>query len=121
VSDAGLTATSVSERRSGRVLNVIVIEELEARFFGDNAALRAAHPKVPSTLDRKAGFRDPDATVDPAGKLEGILVKKGEHRGGLQKIRAATDIAGHLDPDLNQSRSFQRFRDGVRLLTGEGA
>lgn len=44
-----------------QVLNRLAIEELEAWFFGDVAALHSAYPRVPSTLGRRSRYRDPDA------------------------------------------------------------
>jgi Domain of unknown function (DUF4276) len=54
---AGLRATG--ERRA--VLNRVAVEELEAWFFGDPAAISAAYPKVPATLSARRGLRDPGA------------------------------------------------------------
>ncbi|MGH4015146.1 MAG: hypothetical protein ACRDSL_14740 [Pseudonocardiaceae bacterium] len=41
--------------------------------------------------------------------------------GGLAKITAATEIARHMNVDVNRSRSFQVFRDGVRRLVAGGS
>ena len=46
---------------SFQVLNRLAIEELEAWFFGDPEALHTAYPRVPSTLTKRALYRDPDA------------------------------------------------------------
>lgn len=43
------------------VLTRIAIEELEAWWFGDAAALAAEFPGVPASLASRRGFRDPDA------------------------------------------------------------
>lgn len=51
-----------------------------------------------------------------AEALEQVLRRAGHHRGGLRKQAAADDIARHFDVDNNRSVSFQKFRDGVRLL-----
>ncbi|MEV7095674.1 DUF4276 family protein [Amycolatopsis sp. NPDC051045] len=99
----------------------IVIEELEAWFLGDVPALHAAYPKVPPSLGSQTKFRDPE--VIPGGAWEGlehVLQKHGYHRKGLQKIRAASEIAPHMDIENNRSKSFQVFRDGLRRLVKEG-
>lgn len=99
------------------VLNRIAIEELEAWFFGDVEALRAAYPKVPATLGSQARYRDPDAIVGGTWEaLERVLQGKGYHRGGLQKIKAAKEIAAHMDPARNRSRSFRVFMEGLAAL-----
>jgi hypothetical protein len=99
------------------VVNRIAIEELEAWFFGDAEALRAAYPKLPAALESKAAYRDPDSIAGGTWEaLERLLKRHGYHRGGLQKIRAAEEIATHMDPARNRSRSFCRFRDAVMEL-----
>ena len=42
------------------VINRIVIEELEAWFFGDSEALIKCYPKLPRNLRLKAQYRTPD-------------------------------------------------------------
>lgn len=99
----------------------IVIEELEAWFLGDVPALHAAYPKVPPSLGSQTKFRDPENV--PGGAWEGlehVLQKHGYHRKGLQKVRAASEIAPHMDIENNRSQSFQVFRDGLRRLVKEG-
>lgn len=99
------------------MINRIAIEELEAWFFGDVSALHTAYPRVPETLDQKAIYRDPDAISGGTWEhLEHIL--KDDHPNGLEKIRAATEISTHMDPDRNRSRSFQVFRDARREIVG---
>ncbi|MGQ0775389.1 MAG: DUF4276 family protein [Pseudonocardiales bacterium] len=64
---------------------------------------------------------DPDAV--PGGTweaLEHVLHAGGYHRGGLAKVTAASEIAQHMNVDVNRSRSFQVFRDGVRRLVAGG-
>lgn len=55
----GLVTKTVPNRH-GRfsVLNRLAVEELEAWFFGDVAALCSAYPRLPATL---GSYRDPDA------------------------------------------------------------
>lgn len=64
----------------------------------------------------------PTITAASAGcrALERVLQASGYHRGGLAKIAAATEIAQHMNVDINRSRSFQVFRDEVRRLVAGG-
>lgn len=104
-----------------QILNRIVIEELEAWFFGDIPALKRAYPKVSPTLDKQARYRDPDAIAGGTWEaLERVLREHGYHTTGLRKLEAATEIAEHMDVEANRSRSFQVFRDGLRRLVKEG-
>jgi len=99
------------------VLNRIAIEELEAWFFGDVDAIVAAYPKVASTLGLQAKYRDPDAITGGTWEaLERVLQDKGYHLGGLAKLKAARDIAQHMDPSRNRSKSFQVFLGGLSAL-----
>jgi hypothetical protein len=98
-----------------RVINRIAIEELEAWFFGDVEAMVRAYPKVDSNLGKQAGFRDSDAIKGGTWEqLEKVLVHY--HPGGLEKIRAADEIAQQMLPERNTSKSFQVFRDALLQL-----
>jgi hypothetical protein len=111
---AGLTAKSSSDPdKSYQVINRIVIEELEAWFFGDVEAIRQAYPKVPN-LANQAAYRDPDAIKGGTWEaLERVLKRAGYHSGGLEKFRAAREIAPHMKPSINRSRSFQVFHTSL--------
>jgi hypothetical protein len=98
-----------------QVINRIACEELEAWFFGDIGAIVQAYPGVDRYLAKQAPFRDPDAISGGTWEqLERILAPY--HPGGLEKIRAATEISRHMNPDINRSKSFQVFRDALRDL-----
>lgn len=99
-----------------QVLVRIAIEELESWFFGDISALRAAFPGVPRDLAKQEPYRDPDAIRDTWEHLEKVLQRAGHFRTGLQKIRCAREIAAHMDPAVNRSKSFCVFRDGLLAL-----
>lgn len=116
--NAGLKTKMSSKGRGGvQVLNRIAIEELEAWFFGDVAALHAAYPRVPLTLGQKSGFRDPDRIKGGTWeRLEQVLQRHGYFKSGYPKVTAAREIAKHMDPNRNRSRSFLVFRDGLRAL-----
>src|SRR5712692_2971729 len=47
--DASLVTRSTTRGTAYRVVNRLAIEELEAWYFGDWAAVRAAYPKAPET------------------------------------------------------------------------
>ena len=111
---AGLRATG--EERT--VLNRVVIEELEACFFGDPAAISKAYPKVPATISTRRQFRDPDAIAGGTWEaLERLLQSHGYFTAGLAKTTVALEIADHMDVERNTSRSFQVFRDGLRTFS----
>ncbi len=114
--EAGLTTRS-ADPLSFQVVNRLAIEELEAWYFGDWQAVRAAYPRVPATIPRQARYRDPD---DIAGgtweAFERVLRRAGYFTGGLRKIEAAREIAAHMEPARNRSRSFQVVRDVLEEL-----
>lgn len=60
-SQSGLQTRTQTGDDSWQVVNRIVIEELEAWYFGDWAAVRCAFPRVSEGIPRKAPYRDPDA------------------------------------------------------------
>ena len=90
-----------------QVVNRIAVEELEAWYFGDWAAVRAAYPRVPKTIPSSAKYRDPDAVRGGTWEaFERILRLTGYFSAGLRKIEAARAIAPHMLPERNCSRSF---------------
>lgn len=96
------------------MLNRIVVEELEAWFFGDINAICQAYPKISSHLANQAKYRDPDAIQGGTWEaLEKVLQKKGYHQGGLEKHKAAKAISQYMNPEKNNSRSFQVFYQGL--------
>jgi hypothetical protein len=112
--------TTKTTRRQGQpfqVLNRIMIEELEAWFFGDVEALRAAYPGVSASLAQHASYRDPDAISGGTWEaLERVLKRAGHFKGGLDKVQAAREIAQYMEPSRNRSASFQIFRQGILSL-----
>lgn len=108
--DAGLISKSAAATsNSYQVLNRIVIEELEAWYFGDWDAVRSAFPYVPD-ISRKAPYRVPDAIVGGTWeRLEKILRRSGYFSTGLIKSEAATNICMRMNPDSNTSSSFRTF------------
>lgn len=92
----------------------IAIEELEAWFFGDVTAMRAAYPKVPAGIAGKARFRDPDAIAGGTWEaLARVLARAGYYTTGMPKLEVARRISAHMDPAANTSRSFQVLVEGL--------
>jgi len=100
-----------------QVLNRIVIEELEAWFFGDVEAMNWAYPRVPLTLARKARFRDSDHIAGGTWEaLERVLQRAGYFPSGMPRIEVARSISSHMNPLRNRSKSFQIFQRGLQAL-----
>ena len=100
-----------------QIINRIVIEELEAWFFGDLEAIFMAYPNVPATLGQSSLCRNPDSISNGTWEqLARILKDSGDHPMRLGKLRASRDISRHMDPDRNRSKSFQVFRDALRRI-----
>jgi hypothetical protein len=105
------------------VLFRLAIEETEAWYLGDRAAMRAAFPRGRfNILDRYA----PDTIC---GTWE--LLAEAIHPGGMNALRQAKGIlpgqlkhewaeriGPFLDPNRNLSPSFGKLRDGLRRLVG---
>jgi len=115
--DAGLVTRSRAGKKPYDVVNRIVVEELEAWFFGDWEAVRTAYPRAPAGIVKKAGFRYPDAISGGTWEsFERMLQKAGYFRSGLRKTEVARNIARHMCADRNRSHSFRIFLDAVRDL-----
>lgn len=114
-----ITKSKAGKSKSFQVLNRIVIEELEAWFFGDVEALVTAYPGVPDSLANKEKYRDPDAIKGGTWEaLLRILQKAGHYQNltYLPKIETARNISQHMDPERNRSKSFQVFKNGLLSL-----
>lgn len=110
--EAGLTPRSPSERDAYDFAARIVVEELEAWYFGDWEAVRAAYPKVGATVPAQEPYRDPDGIRGGTWEaFERVLQQAGYFSSGLRKIEAARTIADHFVPARNRSGSFRAFRD----------
>ena len=111
---AGLRTRSVAGGGTYAVVNRLAIEELEAWYFGDWAAVRAAYPRVSRTIPNKAPYRDPDSIAGGTWEaFERVLQDAGYFKTGWRKIEAARAIAGHMVHGRNRSRSFQVLRDAL--------
>jgi Domain of unknown function (DUF4276) len=109
-----ITKTTHIPGQSFQVLNRLMIEELEAWFFGDVEAIRQAYPGLQPSLAQKAQYRDPDAIQGGTWEaLQRELQRVGHFKGGLDKVRAAREISQFMNPAVNRSSSFQAFRVGL--------
>lgn len=112
--DAGFITKSSATDSQFQVLNRIVIEELEAWFFGDIEALTTAYPKISVSIGTQARYRDPDAITGGTWEaLEQVMQKAGYYQAGLEKLKVARDISQLMTPSNNRSKSFQVFYNGL--------
>ena len=101
----------------------IAIEESEAWLLGDRDAVKAAYPRARDSVlddyeqDAICGTWEVLANAIHAGG-SAALMESGWPAPGEAKCEWAEKIAPFMDPDRNQSPSFQAFRDGVRRLAG---
>ena len=113
----GLLTKSQAAGGAFKVLNRIAVEELEAWFLGDIAALRQEFPRLPASLAKQRRFRDPDAITGGTWEtLERLLQRYGYYSTGYLKIEAASRITLWMDPTSNRSHSFQVFIRGLQAL-----
>ena len=115
-----VTKSSARPNSDFQVVNRLAIEELEAWFFGDVEALHAAYPRVSINLQYQARYRNPDAIIGGTSEaLERLLIDGNYHRDKLSKVEVAQNIAPHMEPNRNRSRSFQVFVEGLKACVGE--
>ena len=113
-----LTRSRATDRRRWQLVNRIVIEELEAWYFGDWEAVRAAYPRVTATIPNKSAYRTPDAIAGGTWEaFERILQRHGYFTTGLRKVEAARAIAPHIDPARNSSQNFGVFANAISEAT----
>jgi len=111
---SGLRTRSRAGSGGWQVVNRIVIEELEAWYFGDWEAVCDAYPGVPRTVPQREGFRDPDAIRGGTWEsFERILKRNGHFTAGLRKVEAARAVAARILWQRNRSRSFTVFVEAV--------
>lgn len=101
----------------------IAIEEIEAWFLGDRAALTEAYPNANKAVlagyvqDSQCGTWEKLADAVHSGG-HAALKRQGQMQCLKQKRIWARDIAPKMDVENNSSPSFQQFRDGLRKLVG---
>ena len=100
---------TISRGGQWQLANRIVIEELEAWYFGNWQAVRRAYPRVSPRIPNRAGYRDPDGITNTWEAFERILQKHGYFTNGLRKTEAARAVAEYIDPAENRSDSFSAF------------
>jgi hypothetical protein len=111
---AGLRTRTNSGGEPWQVVNRIVIEELEAWFFGEWSAVRKAYPRVSMRVAGQAAYRLPDSIAGGTWEaLERVLRSAGYYDQGIQKKEVADAVGRHMDPDANISPSFAIFRAAV--------
>lgn len=94
-----------------RVLNRIAIEELEAWYFGEWAAVREVYPRVPPSIQRTAAYRLSDEISGGTWEaLERILQRAGYFSTGLSKMECARAVGRRFNPAACSSPSFTVFR-----------
>ena len=113
-----LTKSHPNSKGDFRIVNRLAVEELEAWFFGDVEALRTAYPRVSKTFHRRAKYRDPDAITGGTWEALERLLKQ-NYPNFLPKRVVAQNIAPHMEPSRNRSRSFQVFVEGLEACVGE--
>jgi len=100
----------------------LAIEEIEAWYLGDRKAIFAAYPKAKANIlntyeqDSVCGTWELLANaVYKGGSSE--LKESGWMRAGDLKHEWAERIGSQMDVSVNDSPSFLKFRDGLKLLT----
>lgn len=107
---AGLRTRNGAGGAPWQLVNRIAIEELEAWYFGDWDAVRAAYPRVPPGIPQRQGLRDPDAIAGGTWEqFERVMQRHGYFKGGLAKIEAARTIGTRIEPERSRSGSFRVF------------
>ena len=111
---AGLRTRARSGNARWQLVNRIAIEELEAWYFGDWAAVCAAYPRASANVPRRRGFRNPDSIAGGTWEaFERVMQTHGYFKGGLLKIEAARAIGAHADPARSSSRSFRAMSNAI--------
>ena len=111
---SGVRSRSQAEHANWQIVNRIVIEELEAWYFGDWRAVCSAYPKLPKTIPNREAFRNPDAIQGGTWEaFERILKRHKYFLSGLRKVEAARKIGGLIDPTRQSSISFIRFYEAI--------
>ena len=102
----------------------LAIEEIEAWFLGDKAALLSAYPKAKKDVlnryqqDSICGTWELLANaIYPGGHA--AIHKTGWPLPGQVKHEWAKNISPRMDIAVNTSPSFAKFRDGLRRLVAE--
>jgi hypothetical protein len=98
----------------------LAIEELEAWYFGDRAALLSAYPQA-STQVLKSYQQDSicgtwELLADAVDTGGAAAIRRRWSLSGQIKHEWANRIGPHMNPDVTQSPGFGKLRDGLRRL-----
>jgi hypothetical protein len=111
---AGLRTRSRRGTSPWQLVNRIAIEELEAWYFGDWAAVRSAYPRVSPAIPAQRGYREPEAIRAGTWEaFERILQRYGYFKTGLRKVEAARAVGAHVDPTRSSARSFVNLHQAI--------
>ncbi len=116
-SRAGLRTRSMASGEPWQLVNRVVVQELEAWFFGDWQAVRGAYPRLSAATPKQSPYRNPDGIPRTWEVFERILKRHGYFSTGVRKREAARAIAAHLVPERNRSHSFGVFLDVIREVS----
>lgn len=106
------------------VLFRLAIEEIEAWYLGDRAAIFAAYPEAKRRKDKLKSYK-PDSIVGTWELLADLIHREGaaglkkSHVKGEKKCEWAEKITPHMELARNSSPSFQKFCAGISRLCGE--
>ena len=115
---AGLTTRSSSAGEPWHVVSRIAIEELEAWYFGEWNAVRAAYPRAARTIPTHSKYRNCDEIVGGTWEaLERILKRAGYFSGGLRKVELARSVGKRFNAVDCSSPSFNKFYRAVLEAT----
>jgi hypothetical protein len=115
VADAGLLTKTTAAGQPFRIITRLAVQELEAWFLGDRAAIQTAYPRV--RPQHFSGLpHDPDTIADTWETLWRVLQEGKYYLAGKAKVEWAETIAPHLNAEQNTSASFQYFYQGLALL-----
>ena len=96
---AGLMTRARASGKPSSVINRLAIEELEAWYFGDWDAVKAAYPRVSVKIPQQAKYREPDAIAGGTWEtFERILKKAGYFKTGLRKYRGCASHCVIYEP-----------------------
>ena len=116
---AGLLTRTKAAGESWQLVVRIAIEELEAWYFGDWDAVRAAYPHAPRNVPGDRRYRNSDSISGGTWEaFERVMQHRGYFRGGLQKVEAARAIGACVDGVRSRSKSFQSFCNALEKATG---
>ena len=98
----------------------IAIEELEAWYFGNWAAVVKCYPLLPHTIPSRASYRNSDNILGGTWEaFERICKTHGLFSAGLRKVEAARTIASEIRVEENTSPSFASFISGLTALSDQ--